>query len=83
MLTAVCIHGARRRRPVHVADAERALLGLASGRLGRVVCLVALATRAAARRNPEVGRTGVEDDLERLRRSPDRDGANVGRVLLL
>ena len=48
MLTAVCVHGARRRRPVYVTNAEHTLLRLAGGRLGGVVCLVALAARAAA-----------------------------------
>ena len=83
MLTTVCIHGARRRRPVHVADAERAFLRLASGRLGRVVCLVALATRAAARRNPEVGRTGVEVNIEALRWRADGDRARPLEIVAL
>ena len=33
--------------------------------------------------NPEVGRAGVEDDLEGLGRSADGDLANVGGVALL
>ena len=83
MLTAVCVHGARRRRPVYVTNAERTLLRLAGGRLGGVVCLVALAARAAARRNPEVGRTSVEVNAEALCGRADGNRARPLQVVAL
>ncbi len=62
-----------------VVDLKIAAVLLVSGRRGRVICGVKEASNAAARlrRNPEVGGTSVEDNLEGLGRSTDLDLGEV------
>mmetsp|Transcript_9762 Transcript_9762/g.17811 ORF Transcript_9762/g.17811 Transcript_9762/m.17811 type:complete len:400 (+) Transcript_9762:74-1273(+) len=67
-----------RERAAAVADGELGSVLLVSGGLGVVVALVEVPRAALILgRNPKVGRTGVEHDVECLRRRADLDFAVV------
>jgi len=65
-----------RERTRTVTDLKVSSIGDVGGRLRRLVLLVE-AERALGRRNPEVGGTGVVDDVEGLRGGSDGHGSKV------